>query len=213
MKPISFRLPFRQIALHWGVVTVFLATAITVYLLVFVLPYQGLSLERCPTTCHYDTDCWVPNCTRKARCIRAQCQLAGGHKHFFSAMLIGLFGVLGLLWAGVALFKSRARLTIDDQGLRLIRLHREVFLAWEDFLGITYHGVNTRFGQEATVYSVTGDTGIFSFLTSGLPKGTSTRDLELGALFFFYLSPEDAQQLLQIIQEKTSATPEPEHEW
>lgn len=213
MKPISFRLPFRQIALHWGVVTVFLATAITVYLLVFVLPYRGLSLERCPTTCHYDTDCWVPNCTQKARCIRAQCKLAGGHKHFFSAMLIGLFGVLGLLWAGVALFKSRARLTIDDQGLRLIRLHREVFLAWEDFLGITYHGVNTRFGQEATVYSVTGDTGIFSFLTSGLPKGTSTRDLELGALFFFYLSPEDAQQLLQIIQEKTGATPEPEHEW
>lgn len=210
---MTFRLPFRQLAFHWGIVATLLAVALSCYLFVFYLPYRGVSLDRCPATCHYDTDCWVPQCSQKTRCIRAQCQLSGGHKHFFTAMVMGLCLILGVVWSGVALFKTRARLTIDEQGLHLFRLHRDVHISWEDFLGITYHGVNTRFGQEATVYSLTGDTGLFSFLVHGLPKGTSTRELELGALFFFYLSPEDAQRLLAAIKEKAGVEPEPEHDW
>jgi hypothetical protein len=213
MKPITFRLPFVQLAFHWGVTLAFFGVALSIYITIFYLPYRGISLERCPPACHYDTDCWIPQCSKATRCLRGQCKLDGGHKQFFSATAMGFCLLLGLFWAFVAWMKTRASLRIDEQGLHFIRLHRQIHLAWEDFLGITYHGVNTRFGKDATVYSVTGDTGIFSFLVEGLPKGTSTREMELGSLFFFSLTKEDAEKFFAIIKEKTGASPEPEHDW
>lgn len=220
--------------LHWLVSGVLLAAALIVYYSLFVMPYHGITLKGCPSVCSYTSDCSVPGCgtarntstqirnsddfqaNRKqaqVRCYRGKCQLSGGHKHFFGAATVFILLLLGLGAVGITIFKAKMRLDVNEEGIHFYRLHTELHIPWESFLGVTYHGVNTRTGQEATVYSISGDTGIMSFMVPGLPEGTTTRELELGSFFFLQLSREERDQLITLLKDKTDAEPEPEYEW
>lgn len=234
---MTFNISSGSILLHWLSTAILLGASAGVYLFLFWLPYQGITLKRCPSACTYNSDCRVPGCgtptasksteykgddnpqinvdRNKAQitCYRGKCQLAGGHKHFFGAALVFILFFLGLAAGGIAWIKSQMRLDINDDGISFVRLNTRTFIPWDNFLGITFHGVNTRLGQEATVYSLTGDTGILSFMVPGLPPGTSTRELELGSFFFLKVSPEERDELVALIEEKTGSAPEPEYEW
>jgi len=229
LKPLTFQLSSGRVAAHWLVAAGLVAAAVVVYFFLFWLPYQGITLKGCPSACSYNTDCNVPGCgtpikrqqtqvkgstdiqidRNKAQisCSRGKCQLAGGHKHFFGAAVVFILFFLGLLAGGAT------RLTIDDEGIHYHRLHTDLHIPWDSFLGITYHGVNTRMGQDATVYSISGDTGLLSFIVPGLPQNTSTRELELGASFFLKLDTAQRDELVAAIKEKTDTEPEPEYEW
>jgi hypothetical protein len=102
---------------------------------------------------------------------------------------------------------------IDQEGLHYSRFRKTQLLKWDDFLGITYHGVMTRLGRNATVYSLTGDFGIISLIAPGLPPDTSTREIEMGAFFFISISETQCKQLLELIETHSGKKPEPEREW
>ncbi len=213
LKTLIFRPTHRQIALNWGLVVLFFSLALTIYITVFWLPYRGVNLEQCPAACSQNSDCWVPGCSPKTECNGGKCRLATGHKVFFSAAAIFFLIAAGIFWAFMTFMKSKVHLKLSDDGISYRRLLKEVDISWDEFIGISYHGVNTRLAKEATVYSITGETGIFSFIVMGLPEGTSTREIELDSFFFLHLKDDELEALLAFIHTKTGMKPEPEYEW
>lgn len=214
MNKLEFRPAPWRIAVSWVIAVVFLSIAASIYISVFWLPFRGLDLKKCPAACTQNSDCWVPGCSKKTECHDGKCRPSAGHKVFFSASVMGLLTILGIIWVFLSLFKMKLHMVVDEAGIHFHRVFlADIHIDWESLLGITYHGVNTRLGREATIYSIAGDTGLFSFLVMGLPKGASTREIELGAFFMLHLSAEQHGQLVALIEEKTGHTPEPEHEW
>ncbi len=199
--------------MHWLLSATFLGVALLMYIFIFWLPYRSINLEKCPAACSENSDCWVPGCSKKTECNSGKCRPASGHKLFLSASGMGFLTILGFLWAFIAYIKTKTLLEVDENGFHFTRPLHNVDIPWDNFLGMSFHGVNTRFGKEATVYSITGDTGLFSFLVLGLPENTSTRELELGAIFFLQLTTEQCDELIKLIEDKTGAEPEPEFEW
>lgn len=204
---------------HWLGASLLLISALLLYVFVLWLPYRGATMRGCPSVCEYPTDCHVAECgspRMKASCDRElrKCVMGmGGHSVFFSASSMVILTLLGLGWLFIAFYKHKLRLEIHDTGFVFVRMNTPTHVSWESFIGITYHGVTTRLGRAATVYSITGDAGIFSYLIHGLPANTSTRELELGSFLMLHLSPQEHQQILDRIQEQTQQSPEPEKEW
>ena len=213
MKKLVFRTESWRMATHWGISAAFFVVAFVVYAYVFWLPYRGVNLEQCPAACTQNSDCWVPGCSPQTECNSGRCRLSTGHKVFFSASAIGFLVIIGGFWFFMAFVKSKIMMQIDENGILYSRWLRDIEMTWDEFIGISYHGVNTRLGKEATVYSITGETGLFSFIVMGLPKNTSTREMELDSFFFLHLTDEEAQQLIDAIEKKTGMKPESEYEW
>ncbi len=138
----------------------------------------------------------------------------GGHTNFFSASSAFLLAFLGLGWGVIAVYKGTQRIEVDDEGIRFFQWFKDVKdIPWDTFLGITYHGVTTRLGRPATIYSITGDAGICSFVVMGLPPNTSTREMEMGAFLLLHASKEQHEQMLAQIKSQTDQEPEPERAW
>ena len=140
--------------------------------------------------------------------------MGGGHSSFFSASSIFLLLFVGLGWLFVALYKNSLTLEASENGILYKRFRsKDMDITWDTFLGISYHGVTTRLGQEATVYSITGDAGILSYVVKGLPPNTSTREIEMGGFLLLQLTQQENEQLLALIKEHTDQEPESEREW
>jgi hypothetical protein len=199
--------------LFWAVALGLFAGAAGSYYKQFYLPYKGVSFKGCPSTCSYNSDCAVPGCSSKLRCVQGKCQFPNQHASFLNFTLITLMGLFGAGFAFISYAKQSNSLKVDEKGIHYNSLFKTVSMPWEDFLGISFHGVNTRLGKDATVYSLTGDSGLFSFLSPGLPKGTSTRELSLGSFFWLSLTEEERDKLLEAIEHYTGQKPEPEYEW
>ena len=216
-----FRIHPARIFFHWfGVFVSFAIAALAVILLLW-LPYRSVSLKACPSFCRYDIDCWKGCGSKQTECFKiandpnglGKCKLASGHKNLLGLALSFCFAVLGGLWAIIAIFQSRSRIEIDEKGLYYRMIRKEIHIPWKELMGVTYHCVNTRLGREATVYSILGDEGLFSFISPGIPEDSMTRELEGGALWFLPLSRRQAKRILTLIKEHTDLTPEPEQEW
>lgn len=216
LKTLVVRASPFQLLLAWGGALLLLAISLLIYIFSFWLPYRGVPFSGCPTICHRTSDCNVPRCgTRRhpTECSNSRCILPSGHSHFLGASVVIILFFLGLGWAVIALTQSSMRLVLDDKGIVFSHLRRKLNIPWEEFLGISYRGVHTRLGFSATLYSITGDNGIFSFLVSGLPPDTSTRDLEPGTFLLFKISRKDSEKIIEMIQKKTARQPEPERDW
>lgn len=224
-------------ALHWFLTVSLLAASVLTYLFMFWLPIRGITLKGCPSACTYNSDCRVPRCgtpdvrdrsefvgsrepqirinrnKTQITCFRNRCRLSTGHKQFFGAALVFGLLLLGLGAIALGLFKNSMKMQLGDDGITYTRFNAHIHIPWDEFLGITYHGVNTRTGRDATIYSLSGDTGIISFIVPGLPANTTTRELELSAFFYLKLNREEFASLRTAILEKTGDEPRPEHEW
>lgn len=220
MKAIVFRTSTWNKVFHWTGAISLIVGAILMYFFMLWLPYVNATMTGCPSVCDYDSDCKVEQCgTPKisASCDRdnRKCTMtSGGHTNFFSASSIFLLALLGLGWIGIAIYKTSLRLEADEQGMRYSHwLGNEKITPWDAFLGVTYHGVTTRLGRPATIYSITGDAGIFSYLVMGLPENTSTREIEMGSFLLLKVTSEQSEKLLALIKSQTNQVPEPEREW
>lgn len=215
MKEKTFRQAPWLIVVHWLIALALLGGAIGIYFYVFYIPFKSISLEACPLSCRTSDDCRVEDCPEQVECDlkSKKCTIASNHGHFVSAASIFGLGLIGLAWLFIALYITRQQLQIREDGIHYRRLTGNLYIPWDQFLGITFHGVNTRFGTEATIYSIAGDSGIFSFLVKGLPEGTSTREIALGSMFLLHVSKSDADELFQTVEEKAEMKPEPEYEY
>ena len=213
MTPLHYRQPLSKTLFFWALSLTLLGISAGSYYKQFYLPYRKVSFKGCPASCTYDSDCAVPGCSSKLRCIKDRCRFPNQHSRFINFSILTFLGLCGLLAGFVAYAKQANALYVHDKGLRYVGLFKTVEMSWEEFLGVSYHGVNTRFGKDATVYSLTGDSGLFSFLAPGLPKGTSTRELALGSFFWLTLSAEERDELMAAIEQCSGQTPEPEYEW
>ncbi len=219
MNKLVLRSSLASRMLHWIGALGFLFSAVLIYIFVFLIPYQGATMNGCPSVCEYPTDCRVAECGSprvSASCDpeTKKCVMGGGHSSFFSASSILSLLLIGLGWLGVAFYKNSLTLEASEDGIRFSRMAtQDMNITWDTFLGITFHGVTNRLGQPLTVYSITGDAGILSFIVKGLPPNTSTREIEMGGFLFLNISPEENEKLLALIKEHTDQEPEPEREW
>lgn len=219
MKTMVLRSSLASRLFHWLGALGLLVGAILMYMFIFWIPYQGATMRGCPSVCEYPTDCRVAECGSpriSASCDpeTKKCVMGGGHSSFFSASSIFLLLFVGLGWLFVALYKNSLTLEASENGILYKRFRsKDMDITWDTFLGISYHGVTTRLGQEATVYSITGDAGILSYVVKGLPPNTSTREIEMGGFLLLQLTQQENEQLLALIKEHTDQEPESEREW